>query len=98
MGFEVVFVGWVSPQGVTQHNTFGTRVRMLGYAMKPLTQPTKAVLKNLYINSGHFRYGVTMAPASAEILLNEITGAPQPFDVAPYQAGWIHKSPLTLVG
>lgn len=45
-------------------------------------------LKNLYINSGHFRYGVTMAPASAEILLNEITGAPQPFDVAPYQAGW----------
>jgi len=45
-------------------------------------------LENLYINSGHFRYGVTMAPASAEILLNEITGAPQPFDVAPYQAGW----------
>ncbi len=45
-------------------------------------------LDNLYINSGHFRYGVTMAPASASILLNEITGMPQPFDVAPYQAGW----------
>jgi len=25
-------------------------------------------LRNLYINSGHFRYGVTMAPASAELL------------------------------
>ncbi len=45
-------------------------------------------LNNLYLNSGHFRYGITMAPASAEILLNEITGAPQPLDIAPYQAGW----------
>jgi len=45
-------------------------------------------LDNLYLNSGHFRYGVTMAPASAEILLNEITGAQQPFDVTPYWAGW----------
>ena len=45
-------------------------------------------LNNLYINSGHFRYGVTMAPASVEILLNEITGQPQPIDVAPYRAGW----------
>ena len=45
-------------------------------------------LENLYINSGHFRYGVTMAPASVEILLNELNGAAQPFDVAPYRAGW----------
>ncbi|PXW86415.1 glycine oxidase [Nitrosomonas sp. Nm84] len=43
---------------------------------------------NLLINSGHFRYGVTMAPASAEILVNEITNVPQPFDITPYQAGW----------
>jgi len=43
---------------------------------------------NLLINSGHFRYGVTMAPASAEILVNEITGAPQPFDITAYQTGW----------
>ena len=42
-------------------------------------------LKNLYLNSGHFRYGVTMAAASVEILLNEIMNVPQPFDVAPYQ-------------
>lgn len=42
-------------------------------------------LHNLFINSGHFRYGVTMSPASAEILLNEINGAAQTMDVAPYQ-------------
>jgi len=41
-------------------------------------------LDNLFINSGHFRYGVTMAPASVEILLNELTGVEQPFDVMPY--------------
>lgn len=46
------------------------------------------LLSNLYINSGHFRYGVTMAPASAEILLNELIGAPQPFDTTAYQTGW----------
>ncbi len=41
-------------------------------------------LENLYINSGHFRYGVTMAPVSAEILLNELKGISQPLDVTPY--------------
>jgi glycine oxidase len=41
-------------------------------------------LENLYLNSGHFRYGVTMAPASVEILLNVIDDKPQPFDVTPY--------------
>jgi glycine oxidase len=43
-------------------------------------------LTNLYINSGHFRYGVTMAKASAEILCNEVDGSPQPLDVTPYRA------------
>lgn len=46
------------------------------------------MLDNLYLNSGHFRYGVTMAWASAQILLHEITGEQQPFDVAPYQNWW----------
>lgn len=46
------------------------------------------IIRNLFINSGHFRYGVTMAPASAEILVNEITNTPQPFDTTPYQKGW----------
>ena len=41
-------------------------------------------LPNLYINSGHFRYGVTMAPASVEVLLNAMNGKSQPFDVTPY--------------
>jgi glycine oxidase len=42
-------------------------------------------LQNLYINSGHYRYGVTMSPASVEMLLNEIDGAPQTLDVTPYR-------------
>lgn len=43
------------------------------------------VLENLYINSGHFRYGVTMAPASAEIMTNLILGHPQAIDITPYR-------------
>lgn len=57
----------------------------------PLNIPTigrHPELINLYLNSGHFRYGVTMAPASAEILVNEITGSMQRLDVSPYQSGW----------
>lgn len=42
-------------------------------------------LENLYISSGHFRYGVTMAPASAEIMANLILGRPQAMDIAPYR-------------
>ncbi|MBU0594703.1 MAG: glycine oxidase ThiO [Gammaproteobacteria bacterium] len=42
-------------------------------------------LKNLYVNSGHFRYGVTMAPASAEIMANLILGRPQAIDISPYR-------------
>ncbi|TNC97308.1 MAG: glycine oxidase [Gallionellaceae bacterium] len=42
-------------------------------------------LQNLFINSGHFRYGVTMSPASVEVLLNEMEGTPQPFDVSAYR-------------
>lgn len=41
-------------------------------------------IDNLYLNSGHFRYGVTMAPASAHILANLIFQRIQPFDVSPY--------------
>jgi glycine oxidase len=42
-------------------------------------------LTNLYANSGHFRYGVTMSFASAELLLNEIEHKPQPFSVEEYR-------------
>jgi glycine oxidase len=44
-----------------------------------------AKLQNLYINSGHFRYGVTMAPASVEVLMNELNGTPQQLDVSAYK-------------
>ncbi len=42
-------------------------------------------LANLYANTGHFRYGVTMSLASAELLLNEIEGDPQPIPVDAYR-------------
>lgn len=41
-------------------------------------------LTNLFANSGHFRYGVTMSFASAAILLNEIESKPQPLVVGEY--------------
>ncbi|MGZ8257495.1 MAG: FAD-dependent oxidoreductase, partial [Gallionella sp.] len=40
--------------------------------------------KNLYANTGHFRYGVTMSLASSELLLNEIEQRPQPLPSTEY--------------
>lgn len=42
-------------------------------------------IANLFANCGHFRYGVTMSLASAEILFNEIEGESQPFSVEEYR-------------
>lgn len=42
-------------------------------------------LSNLYLNGGHYRYGVTMAPASARLIVNLILSKPQPLEVAPYR-------------
>lgn len=42
-------------------------------------------LANLYANTGHFRYGVTMSLASAELLCNEIEGEPQPVPADAYR-------------
>jgi glycine oxidase len=42
-------------------------------------------IANLYINSGHYRYGVTMAPGSAHLLSNLILKKPQPLDITPYR-------------
>ena len=39
---------------------------------------------NLYLNSGHHRYGVTMASGSAHLLSNMIMNRSQPIDVIPY--------------
>ncbi len=42
-------------------------------------------IDNLYLNSGHFRYGVTMAPASAELLRDIILERVPIIDPAPYR-------------
>jgi glycine oxidase len=41
-------------------------------------------LANLYLNTGHFRYGVTMAPASAALLAALLLGQPTRIDATPY--------------
>jgi len=42
-------------------------------------------ITNLFANSGHYRYGVTMSFASAGLLLNEIEGKAQPFGAEEYR-------------
>jgi glycine oxidase len=42
-------------------------------------------LTNLYANTGHFRYGVTLAPASAEMLAHLALGIPSSIDTTPYR-------------
>ncbi len=41
-------------------------------------------IDNLFANAGHFRYGVTMAPAAAELIVDLITGRPPRLDPRPY--------------
>jgi len=41
-------------------------------------------IKNLYLNTGHFRYGLTMAPASAELIAAIMTGDSPALDATPY--------------
>lgn len=41
-------------------------------------------LENLFLNAGHFRYGVTMAPASAEVLARRMLGTDCPLDMSAY--------------
>ena len=40
---------------------------------------------NVFVNSGHYRYGVTMAPASAELLVDVMDGRAPALDPAPYR-------------
>lgn len=42
-------------------------------------------IDNLYLNSGHFRYGVTMAPASARLLADRLESRAPAIDPAPYR-------------
>ena len=41
-------------------------------------------VENLYLNAGHFRYGLTMAPAAAELIAALILGDEPALDPAPY--------------
>jgi glycine oxidase len=40
---------------------------------------------NVYVNAGHYRYGVTLAPASAELLADLIEGHTPAIDPTPYR-------------
>lgn len=40
--------------------------------------------ENAYVNTGHYRYGVTMAPASAELLADLMEGTSPVLDPTPY--------------
>lgn len=39
---------------------------------------------NVFVNAGHYRYGVTLAPASAELLVSLMEGSLPALDPAPY--------------
>ena len=41
-------------------------------------------IENLYLNTGHFRYGLTMAPASAKLVAALMSGEKPQIDAAPY--------------
>jgi len=40
---------------------------------------------NVFVNTGHYRYGVTLAPASAELLVDVMEGNTPVLDPAPYR-------------
>jgi len=40
---------------------------------------------NVFVNTGHYRYGVTLAPASAELLVDVMEAKPPVLDPAPYR-------------
>jgi glycine oxidase len=42
-------------------------------------------IENLFMNTGHFRYGLTMAPASAKLVTALILGEKPLIDETPYQ-------------
>jgi glycine oxidase len=43
-------------------------------------------IDNLWLNTGHFRYGVTMGPTSASLLIDLMQGRPTALDPQPYAA------------
>ncbi|MBU6459835.1 MAG: glycine oxidase ThiO [Proteobacteria bacterium] len=47
------------------------------------------LLSNLYVNTGHFRYGVTMAPGSAKLLVSRFLDQEAAISLKPYV--WPHQ-------
>jgi len=41
--------------------------------------------ENVFVNTGHYRYGVTMAPAAAELLVDTMEGKAPTLDATPYR-------------
>ena len=52
--------------------------------------------RNVFVNTGHYRYGVTMAPASAELLVDLMEDRTPALDPTPY--GWNTASMRTWTG
>ena len=52
--------------------------------------------RNVFVNTGHYRYGVTMAPASAELLVDLMEGRTPALDPTPYS--WNAASMRTWTG
>jgi glycine oxidase len=46
---------------------------------------THPSIDNLYLNTGHFRYGLSMAPASARLISEIMMGQPPFLDVSPFK-------------
>lgn len=42
-------------------------------------------VENLYVNTGHFRYGLTLAPGSARLLVSRMVAEPSPIPDAAYR-------------
>jgi glycine oxidase len=42
-------------------------------------------IENLFINSGHYRYGVTLAPASAQAVADLMLGRESPYDLSAFR-------------
>jgi D-amino-acid dehydrogenase len=64
--------------------------------MRPLTPDGLPMLgrvpgfENLYVATGHAMLGVTLAPATAEIMADLITGTPPRMELAPFEPGRFH--------
>jgi glycine oxidase len=48
-------------------------------------------IENLFLNTGHFRYGLTMAPASAKLVTALMLGEKPMIDATPYRCLYVTK-------